>query len=277
MKNLLNDPRNLWHATGMHKERRSIPGLLAPIRALTETSKRLFEAPTERFELNNEFYTIPRFLFVGPGQGSSFIRVGIFAGIHGDEIAGTLAAVEILKKLEARPELGRGYEIYVYPVINPTGFEDNTRFSRRGKDLNREFWNHSRESEIQILEAQLREYRFQGLISLHADDTSDGLYGFVRGATLTREVLAPALEKASTHLPRNFNKIIDGFAAHNSIIKKGYNGILTAPPATKPKPFEVVLETPQLAPIEKQVEAHVIAVLTMLETYRSFISYSADL
>jgi murein peptide amidase A len=277
MKNLLNDPRVSWHAIGMHKERRSLPGLLAPLRRLTESSRRLFEAPTQRFELNNEFYSIPRFLFVGPGQGSTFIRIGIFAGIHGDEIAGSLAAVELVRQLEEKPELGRGYELYVYPVTNPTGFEDNTRFSRRGKDLNREFWKDSREAEIRILEEQLKEQHFQGLISLHADDTSDGLYGFVRGATLTRDVLAPALEKASTHLPRNFNKIIDGFAAHNGIITKGYEGILSAPPSARQKPFEVVLETPQLAPLDKQVEAHVSAVLTMLETYRSFISYSADL
>ncbi len=277
MKALQTKPQTPWQAVSLYKERRSISSLLAPLRARVENSHRLFEAPSQRFEHSNEFYAIPRFLFVGPSQGSEYIRIGLFAGIHGDEVAGTLAALELLKYLDENPQLARGYELFVYPVTNPTGFEDNTRFSRRGKDLNREFWKNSRESEIQFLEQQLIENHFQGIISLHADDTSEGLYGFVKGATLTRDVLAPALLAASIHLPFNYNKTIDGFAAQDGIITKGYDGILTAPLSSKIKPFEIVLETPQLAPLDKQVEANVTAVLSMLETYRSFISYSADL
>ena len=34
------------------------------------------------------------------------------------------------------------------------------------------------------------------LIALHADDTTDGLYGFAKGHQLTRHVLEPALEAA---------------------------------------------------------------------------------
>lgn len=275
MKTLLNDSStsNFRKAS---KERRSLQELLSPLQGLKD-SYRIFEAQTQRFEVDHDQYTIPRYLFIGPKYGSSFIRVGIFAGIHGDEVAGSLAAVELIRQLALKPELARGYELSIYPVTNPTGYEDNTRFSRRGKDLNREFWKKSREVEVQILETELNTQIFQGLISLHADDTSDGIYGFVRGASLTRDVLAPALAKASTHLPLNYSKIIDGFTAHNGIIMKGYEGILTAPPTTKQKPFEIVLETPQLAPIEKQVQAHVTAMLSMLETYHSFISYSADL
>jgi hypothetical protein len=251
--------------------------LLAPLQDLLLESSRLYAAPLPRFESANTFHTLPRYLFVGPGAGSTFIRVGVFAGIHGDEIAGSLAAVELLRRLHQNPEPARGFELFVYPVCNPTGYEDRTRHSRSGKDLNREFWRRSREPEVRLLESEIRNLRFQGIVSLHADDTSDGLYGFARGATLTRDVLSPALAAAEAHLPRNHDAVIDGFAAAHGIIDTGYTGILGAPPAVRNKPFEIVFETPQRAPVRAQVDAHVAAVLTMLETYRSFISYGADL
>jgi hypothetical protein len=59
--------------------------------------------------------------------------------------------------------------------------------------LNREFWRNSSEPEVRLLEQELRNGHFHGLIQLHADDTSDGIYGFVRGHTLTENLLRPAL------------------------------------------------------------------------------------
>ena len=129
------------------------------------------------------------------------IRLGIFAAIHGDEPAGALAVVKLLQELAQQPEWAANYHIKAYPICNPTGFEDNTRESRRGKDLNREFWRGSQEPEVQILENELRSSHFDGLIQLHADDTSDGVYGFVRGHTLTEHLLRPALEAVEKSCP----------------------------------------------------------------------------
>jgi len=50
---------------------------------------------------------------------------------------------------------GRGYELHVYPLVNPTGYEDGTRHSRSGKDLNREFWRGSNEPEVALLEKEI--------------------------------------------------------------------------------------------------------------------------
>jgi predicted deacylase len=121
--------------------------------------------------------------------------------------------VRFLLDLIIHPALAMDYHIHAYPICNPTGFEDNTRHSRHGRDLNREFWKNSTEAEVRILENELRTQHFQGLIQLHADDTSDGIYGFVRGATLTENLLRPALLEAEKILPRNNNALIDGFAA----------------------------------------------------------------
>ena len=90
---------------------------------------------------------------------------------------------------------------------------------------------------------------------MHADDTSDGVYGFVRGHTLTENLLRPALREAGKILPRNVNATIDGFAARDGIVYKHYDGVLDAPVDPTTPPFEIIFETPQLAPIELQVQA----------------------
>jgi murein peptide amidase A len=260
------------------KERRSIAALTAHTRLLAESSDRLVYAPLGGVDLGGGICgSLPRFLFVGPGTGSAYLRLGIFAAVHGDETAGAHAVLALLEELEDNPEPARGYELFVYPVCNPGGYEDGTRFNRRGADLNREFWKKSHHAEVRVLEEQLSGLRFDGLVSLHADDTSDGVYGFVRGSALTRDVLAPALAASENHLPRNTDAIIDGFRAANGIIHDGYSGVLSAPPSASPAPFEIVFETPQLAPIESQILAHKAALFSVLKTYRSFISYGQNL
>jgi len=227
------------------------------------------------FQSEAQKYSVPRFTLRVPNS-SDPIRIGIFAAIHGDEPAGALAAAAFLAEAAQSPEFIENFLLHVYPLCNPTGFEDNTRHSRRGKDLNREFWKTSAEPEVEILEHELRTERFNGIIQLHADDTSEGLYGFVRGHTLTENLLRPALAEAEKILPRNVNATIDGFAARDGIIYSGYEGILAAPMQSEP-PFEIVFETPHHAPMDLQVQALVVALRTILSEYRRLISFAANI
>lgn len=227
------------------------------------------------FEIGQRKYSLPRSTFRGPNSNDP-IRIGIFAAIHGDEPAGALAAIQFLTEVARKPEFAENFLLQIYPVCNPTGFEDNTRHSRRGKDLNREFWKSSAEPEIEILEHELRTQCFSGIIQLHADDTSDGIYGFVRGHTLTENLLRPALFEAGKILPRNANATIDGFAARDGIIHHSYEGILAAPMQSEP-PFEIIFETPHHAPMELQVEALVVAIRIILGEYRRLISFAANI
>lgn len=221
-------------------------------------------------------YHLPRLTFHDPRVVDP-IRLGIFAAIHGDEPAGALAVVQFLRELSEQPALAEGYRVDAYPVCNPTGFEDNTRHSRAGKDLNREFWRNSIEPEVQLLETELRARHFQGIIQLHADDTSNGLYGFVRGHTLTEALLRPALREAGKILPKNANATIDGFAARDGIIYKGYEGVLAAPAEVVPVPFEIIFETPHAAPMQAQAEAIIIALKTIMAEYRSLLAFAQNI
>jgi murein peptide amidase A len=258
-------------------QRRSLADLLAPLEKIAANSPNLVANHEARFEVNGETYTLPRYLFVGPRGGDTPIRIGIFAAIHGDEPEGAHALVQFIKLLEAKPELAAGYYLSFYPVCNPTGFEDGTRFSRRGKDLNREFWKNSEEPEVRLLQAELLSRSFQGIIALHTDDTSHGFYGFANGATLTKNLIEPALAAAEKFLPRDERPVIDGFAARNGIIRDCYAGVLSAPAKARPRPFELILETPPSPPEYLKQCAFVASLQTILLEYQKFIAYAPNL
>lgn len=220
---------------------------------------------------------LERYVFSGPPAAHDPIRVGLFAGIHGDEPASALAALRLLESLCADPFIAAGYQVHAYPVANPTGLAENTRGNRLGTDLNREFWRESAHPEVRLLEQELKTHRFHGLIALHADDTCEGLYGFAHGRLLNEELLRPALSASEKHLPRDRRPLIDGFAADEGVIHYCYPGVLSAPPDQKPAPFDIILETPALAPIELQAAAAHEGLLAILREYRRFISYGGEL
>jgi len=218
--------------------------------------------------------SLPRYRWTET-SASPVYRVGIFAGIHGDEQSGVIAAVQLLHHLERDPAIARFHELFIYPVCNPWGFDQGTREGASGKDLNRLFWQE--EAEVILLEQELRAKRFDGIVALHTDDTSEGIYGYVNGSTLTRHLLEPSLHAASAILPRDNRPEIDTHPAERSIITGGYSGILSAPPDQHPKPFEIVFETPHLAPFGKQVDAHLAALKEILRLFPQISSEGMDI
>ncbi len=219
---------------------------------------------------------IPKIISKPVNMGFGF-KFAIFAGIHGDEEAGTRAAFDLVRWASEQPVELHDYELHIYPVCNPTGVRSKTRHSSKGLDLNRYFWTDSTEPEIQYLESELQREQYDGIISLHSDSDSDGLYGFVRGSLLSEHLLRPALQDASSILPRNDANVIDGFLADGGIIREGYPGMLTAPPDQFPQPLEIVFETPALAPLNQQVAASVSAVKSILQRYRELQAYAPNL
>ena len=267
-------PETAWNPAS---DRRSIRRLLEPIfRRVAKASQHWRAESVGLWRQGEDRYWMPRLIFQRPGEEPA-IRLAIFAGIHGDEPAGVHALCDLVDALEGLNIFARQYLIHVYPLCNPTGYEDGTRESRTGKDLNREFWRGSLEPEVQVLEREILRQKYDGLIALHSDDTSEGLYGFARGALLTKELLRPALAAAAAALPLNESEVIDGFHAQQGIIHTAYDGILSAPPGTRPEPFEIILESPALAPTHLQRAAFVLALVEIIRHYRRLIAYGGDL
>lgn len=265
-------------STRLRKPRvRSVHEVTDRLDDISRRSPNLLRHPLEALDSSGERCVVPRYMFLGPQGGGETLRIALFAGIHGDEPAGAFALLQLVERLERQSELAAGYCLFLYPVCNPAGFEFDTRHSASGLDLNREFWKDSKEPEVRILEQELRAHAFHGILSLHADDTSEGVYGFVRGATLTHHLIEPALKAAGEVLPINRNGIIDGFEAKNGVILDGYSGILTAPPTQQPKPFELILETPSKAHQSLQEKAFVLSLESILAEYRKLMAFAANL
>ena len=261
-----------------YTEKRSLARLLAPLDEIAENSTHLISRSAARFERAGRTFELPRYVYLGPKGGGDTIRIGIFATVHGDEPEGALALARFVAELERNPDLAKGYALFIYPVCNPTGFVANTRASSNGKDLNREFWKNSKEPEIRFLESEICLHALDGIITLHSDDTSDGLYGFVSGAVLSENLLEPALGKAERFLPRNGRRVIDGFAASHGIISDGYQGVLRSLPGVAGRPpFEITFETPQLTSLHRQVEAFNAALLSILTEYRYLIAIAQNI
>lgn len=220
---------------------------------------------------------VPRFRMMGTDAGHEPIKLGLFAGIHGDEPAGCDALVRLAAGLAADDTLISGYELFIYPVINPFGYERGIRANHAGLDLNREFWKNSKQREVQAIEAELRAHQFAGIITLHADDTCEGVYGYAHGRTLNEALLVPALQAAGEFLPIDNRATIDGFPARAGLIRDCYAGVLSAPPEQQPRPFDLIFETPAHAELELQICATVAALKAVLAAYPAFIAYAQDL
>jgi predicted deacylase len=249
--------------------------LLAPWDELASRSHHLLGRTEGRRRM--ESASLPRYVYLGERGGGDVLRLGLFATLHGDEPEGALALGRLLTWLERNPDLARGYALFLYPVCNPSGFENGTRHSRSGRDLNRQFWKNSEDPEVRFLESEICLHAFHGIITLHSDDTSDGLYGFVNGAVLSENLLEPALRAAEAFLPRNRGGVIDGFPARNGIIYKCYDGVLRSVPGLEHPPFELTLETPQKAALERQLDAFVVALKTILVEYRHLMAIAQNI
>jgi predicted deacylase len=266
------------HSEHLPRARREVDRLLAPLSDLAARSEHLLSRSSGQFDAAGPAYSLPRYVFFGPRGGGDTIRIGIFATIHGDEPEGALGLTRFVEALSGRPDLARGYGLFLYPMCNPTGFEDRTRVSRSGKDLNREFWRGSSEPEVCYLEQEIVRHAFHGIITLHSDDTSPGLYGFATGAVLSEYLLEPALRAAERFLPRNHGPVIDGFAARRGIINDDiYQGVLRSPNGLAQPPFEITFETPQLTPPDLQSAAVDAALRTILIEYRSLMALAQNI
>ena len=249
------------------RERRSVERLLAPLDAVAERSPRFISKSLGEFESGGRVYSLPRFVYLGAKGGGDTIRVGIFATIQGDEPEGALALSRLADALETNPEISKGYALFFYPVCNPTGFEDNTSHSRSGKNLDQEFWKDSVEPEVRYLQSEIWMHAFDGIITLRSDGISEGLSGHAAGAILSEHLLEPALREAEKFLPRG----------HGRIIRDGNFQLTKAPSGLRKPPFEIGLQTPQSAPLHRQMEAFATALQTILVEYRYLMAIAQNI
>jgi hypothetical protein len=249
---------------------------LKPLLDLAEGSDYLIAGSAGEFEAGHQVYQIPRFIFMGPSGGGDTVRLGIFAGIYGDQPEGTEALIEFLQQLEIKPQLGRGYHIYVYPVCNPTALAAQTRHNSSGEDLSKHFWHGSSQPEVYYLEREIGVLRFQGVIPLQTQRHSEGfLLNVNSSAILTRTLAKPAIQATQRFLPRSAS----GAEAKSmaSWPKFSPRDFLTTSRELNPVPFELHFGIPGHLPKPSQIHGTVSALTSILDTYRSLLSIGQNI
>jgi len=145
----------------------------------------------------------PLVVWEKPGEDSAAY---FSAGMHGDEPAGPLAALELLK--------GGAFDHGPWrlcPALNPTGLAGGTRDNADGIDLNRDYWTR-RTPEIRAHAAWLESRSCPPIfLSLHEDWECSGFYFYEINLGEDRPDRAVAIVEAVTPwFPPEPSALIDG-------------------------------------------------------------------
>lgn len=202
----------------------------------------------------------------GPG-----LRVYISAGIHGDEPAGPLAVLEMVRSGFFGPEGNWA----LCPALNPTGLAAGTRENVDGEDLNRDYWTRRTGEVASHIEWLKSTEAPSCFISLHEDWETNGFYFYeINCGEDCPERAHSILNAVSPWFPPEPAELIDGHA----IREQGW--IYHVPEADLPEnwPEAIFLaksgcclsftfETPSSAGLRDRVAAHVAAVEAALAIF----------
>jgi hypothetical protein len=257
------------------RTRRSIADALKRLTLVSVYSDYLYYSPLGLFHHGRHPYRLARYIFLGPAAGDEPVKIGLFAAIHGDDPESAQALAEFLLLLDMEPERARGYQIFVYPICNPTGFEDGTRATRRGHDLMQEIWKGSKQPEAFYIERELGALQFHGIVHLRSREDGDVVRARVDSSVLEQALVQPALKAAEKFLPGD--KTEPGRRSSGTTAARSCEWGLVNPAELKPAPFEITFETPRKAPPELRKEATLAALHRIIEEYRPFLASHQNL
>ncbi len=121
---------------------------------------------------------------------SSHKRLLVVAGIHGNKVAGALAAPKILSDVRAHPEIYAGLDLHLIAPANPIGLMQGARYDAHGCDINRDF------SAFETIEARairdvIEETSPDFILSLH-EGPHDGFFVIATRSTPSPLAIAVA-------------------------------------------------------------------------------------
>lgn len=195
-------------------------------------------------------------------------RIYLSTGIHGDEPAGPLAILELLRS-NVWPE---HIDLWLCPCINLTGFPLNTRENASGIDLNRDY-RHLLSPEVRAHIGWLaKQPEFDLAICLHEDWEANGFYLYELNPDNRPSLAEQIIQNVSVVCPIETAETIDGW-------KTSQTGMIRpdiAPENREQWPESLFLlthktrqtftfESPSDFPIATRVQAQVIAVRTVLD------------
>jgi predicted deacylase len=190
------------------------------------------------------------------------VRIYISTGIHGDEPAGPLAALKLIRE-NRWPESA---EVFLLPCLNPAGFTLNRRENADGIDLNRDYRN-PKSAEVRAHIAWLeRQPKFDLYLCLHEDWESHGFYLYEQNPDSKPSPAEKMIKAVQKICPIELSETIEGRAAKGGIVRPA---ILPHERPDWPEAFYLIarksrqgytLEAPSDFPLQTRVDALVTGV-----------------
>jgi hypothetical protein len=197
------------------------------------------------------------------------------SGTHGDEPAGPLALLELLR---ARFFADR-FNWLIFPVINPGGLARKTRENPDGLDVNRDYRHGLTTEARQHLAALAREKSagrgvYALCVCLHEDWESQGFYLYELNQTPQPLIGHAVLAAVEPICGVDRSPVIEGMDAHNGLITRAVADLADRPQyaeamwlALQHTPHNLTLEAPSAQPLATRVAAHLAATRTALATW----------
>jgi murein peptide amidase A len=231
------------------------------LRDIDEEAKRHFwEAIPMRL---NHGTTLPAFQKLAAKARKN---VYISTGIHGDEPAGPLAALELLKENPWPSDLN----IWLVACLNPKGFTLNRRENEDGIDLNRDFRSPKTEAVRAHTQWLSERPRFDVTLLLHEDWESNGFYLYELNLDLKPSVGEAVVRAVKEVCPIDMSPVIEGREAKGGIICANRE-VLKRPDwpealylVHRKTSLSYTLEAPSDFPLRTRIQALTVAVKAAL-------------
>lgn len=218
--------------------------------------------------------TLPLLALTRTAADSQAPCIYLCAGIHGDEPAGSLALLELLKE----GAFSETTHWVLCPAMNPVGLQHASRYAHCGQDLNRDY-RHNTAYETQRHIAWIERYgrTFDLHLSLHEDWEARGFYLYEFVPEGFPDLTSKILKAASKHCHIDCSEFIDNFPADQGVIHAGNiaediyvipywpQGIYLAHKGITSAHY--TFETPSSLTLKKRIQTHKDAVLSAINAY----------
>lgn len=205
-------------------------------------------------------------VFERSGKSPNACKVYLSAGIHGDEPAGPLAVLQLLRS----DALSRDVDWTIFPLLNPSGLQLGRRETPEGIDLNRDYGD-TPASNIIASQIRLLEGRTWHLaLCLHEDSDGEGFYLYGHQRDPAKLDISDFVLRATTAImPPDLRTEIDDMPAQNGRMFPP-KSIMRATRSDMPEALflwhrcavdhVLTTETPSSWPLEQRVAAQIAAV-----------------
>lgn len=174
----------------------------------------------------------------------------ITAGIHGNEIAGTLGILEFLKTFKAQEA---HVKLIIFPLLNPYGFTKDKREDRGNLNLNRHYFENPQPKAVKTISRLLKKIDADFCLSLHEDDELSCFYIYQYGTNdkFSSSIMDFIGRRAKVCLDA---KIYDHKAVNGIIKNPAFDGTLDEWLHARSMSDAACLEIPDSIPLKKRVD-----------------------